>query len=408
MPAKPRPIATRQALMEAVARDADAIADVVARDVGESPEDVRSDVELVLTLLATPEQERPVSDRARRKFAKRGAEAAAEGLPSEQLIDRFMSALPAIWDVARDLHPEPAELNELGAWLLRAADLAGASIAEGYTDADRAIVVRDSVARRAFLEELLSHVALDAESEARLRRLAVRYGLDPAGSYRIVAITPHHAAVDDEAHDLADRLASRVGGLASAERAGARTGGVRLPQVIAWRRRILVLARADWPGVGQLREALDRMAPGWIAVAGRPVQGIEDLPASVAHLIETLRAAGRLSRTGWIDDPDDLAVERLLLHDDGLLRAVVVRELGALLAVPRMGEELVETLRVYVEAGENMRETARRMHLASRTVAYRLERIEEALDRPIEGEIRPRLSVALLAYRALGGEPPSG
>ena len=43
-----------------------------------------------------------------------------------------------------------------------------------------------------------------------------------------------------------------------------------------------------------------------------------------------------------------------------------------------------------------MRETARRMHLASRTVAYRLERIEEVLGRPIDGEIRPRLSVALL------------
>jgi len=51
-----------------------------------------------------------------------------------------------------------------------------------------------------------------------------------------------------------------------------------------------------------------------------------------------------------------------------------------------------------------MRETARRMHLASRTVAYRLERIEEVLGRPIDGEIRPRLSVALLAYLALGPE----
>jgi hypothetical protein len=390
--------------MEAVAREVDAISEAVAKDVGESPEDVRADVELVLTLLATPEQERPIADTASKRLMKRGAEAAIEGLPTERLIDRYMSALPAIWDVARDLHPEPVALNEVGAWLLRGADLAAMAIAEGYTEADRTIVARDSVARRAFLEELLSNVVLDDESTSRLRRLASRYGLDPGGSYRIVAITPHHAAVDDEAHDLAERLASRVGGLSSADRVGSRTGGVRLPQVIAWRRRILVVARADWPGIPQLRSALEELARGWVAVASRRVDGIDELPASVAHVIDTLRTAGRMSRTGWIDDPDDLAVERLLLLDETLLRAVVERELGALLAVPRMGDELVETLRVYFEAGENMRETARRMHLAARTVAYRLERIEEVLGRPIDGEIRPRLSVALLAYLALGPE----
>ena len=404
----PKRIATRQLLMETVARNIDRICAVVAADVGEDPATVRADVELVLQLLATPEQERPVADKASRRLRKRGAEAAVEGLPTERLIDRYMSALPAIWDVARDLQPEPAALNDVGAWLLRGADLAAMAIAEGYTEADRTIVARDSVARRAFLEELLSNVVLDDESASRLRRLASRYGLDPAGSYRIVAITPHHAAVDDEAHDLADRLAARVGGLTSAERVGSRTGGIRLPQVIAWRRRILVVARADWPGIPQLRQALDAMAAGWIAVAGRPAHGIEGLPLSVAHVVETLRAAGRMSRTGWIDDPDDLAVERLLLLDETLLRAVVDRELGALRAVPRMGEELVATLRVYFETGENMRETARRMHLASRTVAYRLERIEEVLGRPIDGDLRPRLSVALLADQALGPGRISG
>jgi DNA-binding PucR family transcriptional regulator len=115
-----------------------------------------------------------------------------------------------------------------------------------------------------------------------------------------------------------------------------------------------------------------------------------------------------MGRAGWIDDPDDLAVERLLLLDDTLLEAIVRRELGPLLDVPRMGEELVETLRVFFEAGENIREAARRMHLASRTVAYRLERIEELLGHPIDGEIRPRLAVALLAYQALEGPPADG
>ncbi len=40
-----------------------------------------------------------------------------------------------------------------------------------------------------------------------------------------------------------------------------------------------------------------------------------------------------------------------------------------------MGEELIETLQVYFDSGENRRRAARRLHLADRTVAYRLERI---------------------------------
>jgi PucR C-terminal helix-turn-helix domain/GGDEF-like domain len=399
--AMPKPIATRQALMEAVARDVDSICVAVATDVGEAPDVVRGDVELALRLLATPEQERPIVDKAAKLLTRRGADAAVEGLPTERLIDRYMSALPAIWDAARDLGPTPDALNEVGSWLLRAADLAAMAIAEGYTKADREIVARDATARRAFLEELLSSVVVDDAAFARLRRLAVRYGLNPTGSYRLVAISPHHDARDDEAHDLADRLAGRIGAVSSTDLA--RAGGVRLPQVLARQRRIVVLARADWPGVDRLRTALDKLAPGWTAVTGPAVDGVEDLSRSLAQLIDTLRAADRMGHLGWVESADDLAVERLLLLDEGLLRAVVRRELGALLDVPRMGDELVETLRVFFEAGENMRETARRMHLASRTVAYRLERIEEVLGRPIDGQIRPRLSVALLAYRAIGG-----
>ena len=79
-----------------------------------------------------------------------------------------------------------------------------------------------------------------------------------------------------------------------------------------------------------------------------------------------------------------------------------------LLAVPRMGTELVVTLQAYLTCGENMRETARSLHLATRTVAYRLERIQEVLGGPLDATARPRLSVALLAYRALADRPTAG
>lgn len=390
-------IATRTELIDAISAQVDRLAALVSDAVGEPPDDVRGDVELALRLLATREQRSAAVEQAGQELIARGRSAAENGLPAERLMDRFMSTLPAIWRVARELDPEPEALQDLGSWLLNGADVAALAIAEGYLGSDRAIVARDATARRAFLEELLASVALDGIASARLRRLAARYGLDPDGSYRLVAISPHHATPDDEAHALAERLASRIDAPSSLGPGS----GLPLPQVFARNGRIGVLARAEWPGVPRLRDALDDLSPGWVAVASGAVEGVEALAPAIGKLVDTLRAADRMGRLGWIDDADDLAVERLLMLDEPLLRTIVNRELGPLLREPRMGGELVETLRTYFEAGENMRETARRLHLASRTVAYRLERVEALLGRPLDGTVRPRLSVALLAYQAL-------
>jgi DNA-binding PucR family transcriptional regulator len=86
------------------------------------------------------------------------------------------------------------------------------------------------------------------------------------------------------------------------------------------------------------------------------------------------------------------------------------RELGPLLADQRMGEELIETLEVYLGSKQNIRETARRLHLAPRTVAYRLERIETLLGVRLDGEITMRLGAALIALRVTretGGMEPA-
>ena len=398
----PTRIASRTELTDAVARAEDRICLHVAEDVGEGPDEVREDVRLALSLLATREQRSEARLRAREELMTRGAAAAERGVPTERLIDRFMSALPAIWAVARELDPEPEALADLGAWLLGGADLAAMAIAEGYLGTDRAVVARDATARRAFLEELLTSIGHDPPALARLRRLATRYGLDPLGRYLLIGISLSSSTPVDEAHELADRLGARVDAPSSVDLARGTSSLLALPQVIGRGRRIVVLARADWPGSARLRWALDDLAPGWVAVSRGPLDGVDGLSHALAALVETLNAAERTARTGWIEDADDLAVERLLLLDQSLLETIVGRELGPLLREPRMGDELVETLRTYFECGENMREAARRMHLAPRTVAYRLERIESILGRPIDGEIRPRLAVALMAHRALG------
>ena len=103
----------------------------------------------------------------------------------------------------------------------------------------------------------------------------------------------------------------------------------------------------------------------------------------------------------------ELGVERLLLSDPDLATTIIERELGALLADPRMGEELVETLQVYVDAGGNRRETARRLHLADRTVAYRLERAEQLLGHGFDGDDGRRLNVALTLRRLARARQPT-
>ena len=171
---------------------------------------------------------------------------------------------------------------------------------------------------------------------------------------------------------------------------------------MAWRVAVLAICPV---GIARLRDGLTEVAgPDTTAVLSQPTAGVERLAPAMARLFETLRTAIRLDRRGWIDDPDDLAVERLLLADDALLATVVERELGPLLADPRMGEELVRTLQVYFDTGENMRATARRLHLGNRTVAYRLERIRALLGHSLDGPSRQRLVVALLAHRILSAK----
>ena len=138
---------------------------------------------------------------------------------------------------------------------------------------------------------------------------------------------------------------------------------------------------------------------------GSPVvEGVEAIAGVLADVVDAVRTAEDVGLRGWIPDPGHLAVERLLLAQRDLGEAAVAHELGPLLADDRLGPELIETLQVYFDAGENMREAARRLHLANRTVAYRLEKIEGLLGGPLDDASRRRLAVALLVRRLQEGE----
>ena len=301
---------------------------------------------------------------------------------------------------------------ELGMWLVLTTEMSSLAVGEGYRSTERELLARDVAARRAAIDELLGVVPAEGRASSRLRRLAMRYGLDPDASYRVAAIlpgpdadpTPEQPGIDDA--DL-ETMARRIGQLL--RRSGRHDDGVgtgiRVPLALTWRGVVVAVLGPDPREWLRLREAVVKVfgsaAPSWIMIATR-VDGVTGLARSMADLQEGLRVADGIDRRGVIDDLSELAIERLLLSDPDLARVIVGRELGPLLADPRMGDELIETLQVFFDAGENRRETARRLHLADRTIAYRLERAEHLLGHGFEGEAGRRLNVALTLRRLEG------
>ncbi len=361
-----------------------------------------------------------------------GAIAARSDRRLDSLLHRYAVTRRLIWDhcVAATAagRLDPVLLATFGRFLLLWNELTSLAATDGYRAAERDVLARMAEARRGALHELLGVVATDAASGARLRRLAVRHGLDPDRAYRLVAIEPHPEAdpiperpgIGEEELEV---LAGRIGHLLGSAAPGAEGVGaeIRLPAVLPVLGRIAVLARGDWAGLARVPSVLDSVLGGlaaaatkgrggkakageesqaaWVAVGSRSIDGVDALAETYVDLVDATRTAHRLGLRGWIPDPGQLALERLLLADEPLADATVRRELGPVLADERLGEELVETLQAYFDAGENVTAAARRLHLATRTVAYRLERIESLLGHPLDGEHGRRLSAALLVLR---------
>jgi hypothetical protein len=362
-----------------------------------------------------------------------GAIAARSGLRLVLFQARYAVIRRLTWErcaeAVRDGLLDATALGGLGRWIFLWNEVTSLAVTDGYRAAEREILARDTQARRGALQEILGVVASDTLTTARLRRIATRFGLDPDGSYRLVVIaprpeadpTPDRTGIDQDDLEL---LAGRIGHLVGSAAAGAdgAGAGIRLPAVLPMRGRIVVLARADWPGFGRMAAVLDAVLGGpgaarqavmakqarsaesaWVAVASTGVDGVAPLAGVLVDLIDATRTADQVGRRGWVPDPASVAIERLLLENRDLGDAAVGHELGPLLADERLGPELVETLQVYFDSGENMREAARRLHLANRTVAYRLERIESLLGGPLDDGSRRRLAVALLVRRLRGG-----
>ena len=291
-----------------------------------------------------------------------GAIAARADRPLVALQHRYAVSRRLIWEhCVAAMHAgklDPGLLAAFGRFLLLWNELTSLAVTDGYRTAERDILARAVEARRGALQELLGVVADDAASQTRLRRVAVRHGLNPDRAYRLIAIapspesdpTPERPGIGEEDLEL---LAGRIGHLLGSTAPGAEGvgAGIRLPAVLPLLGRIAILARDDWAGLTRVPSALDSVLgslaaaarsrskvrkgkppevvkAAWVAVGSRPIEGVGTLAGTYADVVDATRTAQRLGIRGWIPDPEQLALERLLLADPQLAESTVRRELG--------------------------------------------------------------------------------
>jgi purine catabolism regulator len=108
----------------------------------------------------------------------------------------------------------------------------------------------------------------------------------------------------------------------------------------------------------------------------------EELPRLYREAQQALDVGTRITRYGNIVAYRDLGIYRLLLQigDERHLSRFVEETLGPLIrydAAHKLG--LVQTLSVFLNQRESLKQAARRLHVHANTVTYRLQRIEQLI-----------------------------
>ncbi|HEX5825948.1 MAG TPA: helix-turn-helix domain-containing protein [Candidatus Limnocylindrales bacterium] len=342
-----------------------------------------------------------------RTLREAAASEARRGGPLQPVLDRALSAGWVLWGWVASRDELSADgLRALGDALLRTGDAAAAAIADGHAAAGRELATRSATALRELLDELLD---LDPGDEAGRARLLRR-----AGELAIPVDRPLTVVVADAGHDVEDgdpevvavarRLAA--GGPPVIGDPRSLGGLVPAPVVAAARGRLVILVPRG-PRAPDVASALEAMATDWVASSAEAA-GLLDAAVATREATAALAVARRAGRRSEVVPAASLALERALLAEPALLRAAVDRELGPLLTAPRAAG-LLGTLEAFFAERENVRAAARRLGVAPRTVAYRLERIERILGRPLDAGLRLRLATALFARGVLGeGEAATG
>ncbi|MEU3253468.1 helix-turn-helix domain-containing protein [Streptomyces sp. NPDC006997] len=236
-------------------------------------------------------------------------------------------------------------------------------------------------------DDLLDDVLAEPAHPHRFAQRARRLAVDPDAPHVLVVARPEGAELG-RATVWASSYASRLSGLKTV-----RDGCV-----------VLLLPGEDAAAAARkvssaLSPLLDR--PVSVASAG-PAPGTAAVPGLYREAMRTLDALTLLHGPGATAATSDLGFLGLLLSDDHDVDGFVRSTIGRILDYDdNTPGELVKTLQVYFDSGNNQRLAADLLHVHPNTVARRLERVTQLLgddwQRPHQ---RLQIQLALLVHRA--------
>jgi hypothetical protein len=286
---------------------------------------------------------RPPTDAELDQAAAIGRERAEQGLTVDAVLHAYRITVTAVWsrfgELARERGADVTSVlafsETLWVWADAVMDIVGAAHREVELEQAR----EEQQRRDAFLLALLTGT-LDA---AELRRDSATFGLDadrPFTPFRArgAGALSHRAIVTLAGDDgLAMALDRDLAGIAT-----------RPPQAL----------------------------PG-IATGVGPAVRLEALPAAFAMASRALQTAVAFGQEGAFTLAD-LSIRPAIVADEVLGDAFAARYLEPLAGLGRLGAELEETLRTWLDQGMRVDETARALHVHPNTLRHRLRRFEEA------------------------------
>ncbi len=127
-----------------------------------------------------------------------------------------------------------------------------------------------------------------------------------------------------------------------------------------------------------------------------------DIPVMRTQALEALHAGTVFDFSGGCLRYDKLALERLICSLPGpICREFVAATLGPRITEERGADELLRTVRVFLDADQNVSEAARKMYIHRNTMTYRLEKFQKltGLDCSSFGDgLRVRMALLILQY----------
>lgn len=329
--------------------------------------------------LATAREARPATPRELREVAQLGILQARSAQSVEPVMYAYRIAARVAWDAILDAwrgHPDanPESLMLTANYVFTAMDQIVVQVTRTYLHAREQHMLRGTRARTRLFHSLISDT-FDSELEVRKQALAISLSL--AGGYLALVIKS-----DDSVRELSTALELPAKGLADATD----------PHTL------VALWPADHPGAaddirGQL-SLLRTRGHRFRASLGGLHGGLRGISRSYLEAQQAIEVGRKLRPDAVLHQHDEVAPYLVLSQNPLVVERYVQHVLGKLLQADSRGV-LLPTLEALLSKG-SVKEAAGALSLHRHTVLYRMERISELLEGPLDSPaMRQRLTLAL-------------